>query len=384
MRIGIDATNVGGGGGVTHLKEILNSLSEIQLSVDIEKITVFSSQNVLNQLPDFELLDKLTHKQLNKNIFHRIYFQLFLYDKEIYKSCDILFSITGDYIGGFKPIVSMSQNMLLYERDIWKEIKEFKEILRFWLIFKKQQKSFKNASGIIFISNYAFSYIGKILDLKNKSHTIINHGIANRFLKGIREQKNIAEYTFSNPFKFIYVSTVHVYKNQWNVVEAISQLRKLGYPVELNLVGSVIFAPAGKKLESAIKKVDKDNEFIHNYGHISYENIDDIYNLSDGVIFASTCENMPNILIESMGSGLAIACSDKEPMPEFLKENGFYFDAHNVDAIVSTLRSFLDNPDKRQTNASNAFLEANKYSWDKTSKKTFEFIINTFQNYNHV
>ena len=33
---------------------------------------------------------------------------------------------------------------------------------------------------------------------------------------------------------------------------------------------------------------------------------------------------MPNILIESMGSGLPIACSEKMPMPEFLGDDGIY------------------------------------------------------------
>ena len=37
-------------------------------------------------------------------------------------------------------------------------------------------------------------------------------------------------------------------------------------------------------------------------------------------IFASTCENMPNILIEGMSSGLPILCSNYLPMPEFLKD----------------------------------------------------------------
>ena len=218
-------------------------------------------------------------------------------------------------------------------------------------------------------------YISKQLELKEKQLTIINHGVSSRFIKEVKIQRSISEYSLKNPFKFIYVSTIHVYKNQWNVVEAIGKLRDKGYAVELHMIGGVIFEPSGKKLDETIRKIDPNKNFIHNHGHVPYENIDRFYKNSDGIIFASTCENMPNTLIESMASGLPIACSNKQPMPEFLKENGFYFDAHNIESITSNLKEFLDNPKQREINIENASISALKFTWEKTSKKTFEFLI---------
>lgn len=383
MRIGIDATNIGGGGGITHLKEILINL-DLTINRSIDKIIVFSSQKVLAQLPDYLIIEKLTFPLLNKGLFHRVQFQVFYFENEIRERCDILFSITGDNIGNFKPIVGMSQNMLLYEWDIWKEIKQPKEIIRFWLNYQKQKRSFNNSSGIIFISNYAKEFVSNQLNLKSKKIEVIHHGVSNRFMSEVKIQKPISDYSFSNPFKFIYVSTVHTYKNQWNVVEAIGLLRKKGYPIELNLVGGVIFEPAGKKLDNAIQKIDPNNVFIHYHGHVNYEEIDQFYKNADGIIFASTCENMPNILIESMASGIPIACSDKQPMPEFLKKNGFYFDAHQIDSIAKSLIEFLDSPLQREINAMNALKEVSKYSWEDTSKKTFEFITSIYQIHQNV
>lgn len=384
MKIGIDATNIGGGGGVTHLKEILLSLNNNAILDKDHRIIVFSSTKVLNQLPNSEQIEKITFPELNKNIFYRVFFQLFLFDHEIKLRCDILFSITGDYIGNFRPIVGMSQNMLLYERNIWKEIKQIKEIIRFWLIYHKQKYTFKNSEGLIFISNYAKNYISEKIDLKQKKSIVIHHGISPRFTNKLTPQKPISEYSITNPFKFLYVSTVHIYKNQWTVVEAIGILRMKGYPVELDLVGGIIFKPAGRKLEVSIQKIDPKNEFIHFHGQIDYEEIDKFYKSADGIIFASTCENMPNILIESMASGIPIASSVKNPMPEFLKKNGFYFDAHKVDSLVSTLCEFLDSPEQRKTNSINALKEASQYSWEAASKKTFDFLYSIYQNHKHV
>ncbi|MGM1056995.1 MAG: glycosyltransferase family 4 protein [Bacteroidota bacterium] len=384
MKIGIDASNIGGGGGVTHLKEILENFDEIHFKDRISKIIIFSSQTVLDELPNSSFFEKITFMGLNSGLLNRVKFQLSGYDKEFKIRCDILFSITGDYIGNFKPIVGISRNMLLYEKSIWWEIKQPKEIIRFWLNFKKQKRCFKNAEGIIFISQYAKEYISKKIDLSNKQTSVIHHGISPKFSGEEQKQLNFSKYTAKNPFRFLYVSTVHVYKNQWHVVKAISKLRKLGYPVELSLVGGVIFDRAGNMLEKAIQEVDPNKEFINFKGHIEYSEIENEYKLADGIIFASTCENMPNILMESMASGKAIACSDKQPMPEFLKENGFYFNAQNSDSIAETLIKFLENPEKRQQYIQNNKKEIKNYSWEKTSRETFSYLVNAYINFKDV
>jgi len=381
MKVGIDASNIGGGGGVTHLKEIL---SFIPANEGIENISVFASQKVLNQIPDDDIIQKITFPALNKGLFHRVKFQLSVYDQHIKQHCDILFSITGDYPGRFNPVVGMSRNMLLFERDIWKEIKHPKEIMRFWLNYLKQKRCFKKAKGIIFISEYAKDYVSKKLNLRNKQITVIHHGISPRFQGKVSKQLSIENYTEKNPFKLLYVSTVHVYKHQWNVIKAVDLLRKKGYPVEVDLVGGVIFNPAGKKLESTIQETDPQQKYIHYHGHVPYEKIDEFYKKADGIVYASTCENMPNILIESMASGLPIACSNKQPMPEFLNDNGFYFNAKNVESIANAIEKMLLNPEKRETLAKKNIEEVKKYTWEETANKTFNFIIKIYNQYYHV
>ena len=364
----IDATNIGGGGGVTHLMELIGAG---QLPCPV---TIIAQKKVLVQIPDCKQLTKINHPLLEKTLLHRVFFQVFVMDRLIPAGA-VVFAVSGDYLGRHQPVISMSQNMLLYERDIWKEIKSIREVARFFINFHKQKRSFKNSSGVIFLSGYAREYISARLNLKGKQVTVIHHGVSPRFFGEVREQRPISSYSHASPFRFTYVSTVHVYKNQWNVVEAMGALRKQGYPVELHLVGGVIFKPAGDKLQHMIRTVDPNQEFIHFHGDIPYNEVDKVYESSDGIIFASTCENMPNILLESMASGIPVACSNKAPMPEFLKEHGFYFDAHDVGSIVSTLSEMLDSPETRALHAMNARQEASAYTWQDTSNQTFNFLL---------
>jgi glycosyltransferase involved in cell wall biosynthesis len=67
---------------------------------------------------------------------------------------------------------------------------------------------------------------------------------------------------------------------------------------------------------------------------------------SDIFVFASSCENMPNTLIEGMAAGLKIACSSRGPMPEVLKDAGYYFDPESPVSISKAIEQIILNPDE--------------------------------------
>ena len=374
MRIGIDATSIVDGGGFTHLQEIINNFNNLESS-NVSRLVLISSVKCSKKIPNHFYLEKKTFWWLNKTKFHRIFFQIFLFDFYLNKNYDIIFSVTGDYVGSFKPLVGMSQNMLLYEREFWKDIKSIIEKLKFYFNFKRQQRCFKNANGIIFLSNYAKKYISDELFLKNKKTKIIHHGISNQFINKTKTFNSPYSYSFEKPFKFLYVSTIHVYKHQWNVIDAISRLRENGYPLTLTLIGNIIYKASGEKLKKAINKFDPKKEFVNHILNVPYSEINQKYFNHEGIIFASTCENMPNILIESMASGLPIACSNKEPMPEFLKDGGVYFDSNKPISIMSALKKIMHNKKGDIVKMRNKNIkEIKQYDWSKTSKETFDFI----------
>ena len=383
FRIGLDATSIVDGGGLTHLKNFLLSLVREDNNNDI-KFNIYASSKVLVQLPNNEKIIKRNFSFLNQTILHRVFFQTFLFDKYLNEECDILFSLTGDYIGNFKPYIGMSQNMLLYEREFWNEIKSIKEKAKIFLNYKRQQKCFKNAEGIIFLSEYAKKYILQALNLKNIDTVVVHHGISTQFISKRSEVKSIDNYNLCSPFRFIYISTVHVYKNQCNIVKAISKLREKGYPVNLTLIGNIIYKPSGNLLKKTIRRVDPDNKFINHILSVPHVEIADYYQKHDGIIFASSCENMPNILLEGMGSGKPIACSNKSPMNEFLKEGGIYFDAKSINSIVETLEKMLNNLNSFVVMNKKNKKELKKYNWHKTSAETINFLTKTLKSYNNI
>lgn len=83
MILGIDASNIRGGGGITHLKELLAAYQPEQY--EFNKIIVWAGTHTLNQLEDKEWLQKESHPFLDKNIFFRLFWQRFKADK-VFKS----------------------------------------------------------------------------------------------------------------------------------------------------------------------------------------------------------------------------------------------------------------------------------------------------------
>ena len=79
MIIGIDATNIRSGGGLTHLREILKAANIS--SHGIEKVIVWSNDTTLESLPSRKWLIKETHSLLNKNFIFSFFFQFFFLSK---------------------------------------------------------------------------------------------------------------------------------------------------------------------------------------------------------------------------------------------------------------------------------------------------------------
>ena len=378
MILGIDASNIRAGGGLTHLKEIL--LNANPQNHQFEKIIVWSNTETLAKLPDYDWLNKQSHQWLNKSFVFSFLFQMLLLSKIAKKeSCDILFVPGGTFLGNFPNMVSMSQNMLPFEREESARFKNVKTKLRFKLLYLTQKATFKKSTGIIFLTNYAKNYISKAIALNSMS-IIIPHGINLSFLNEPKDQKSIKEYSIQNPYKLLYVSIVTVYKHQCNVAEAVLKLRKEGYPITLDLVGGNTQESLEKLQEILINNIDNCIEYK---GEIPYENLAKIYKNADGFVFASSCENMPIILIEAMTSGLPIASSNMGPMPEVLGEAGFYFNPLDSQDIYQAIKQMIDSAELRKQKSQKSFHQSVNYTWKDCSEKTFEYLSEIAKNYNY-
>jgi glycosyltransferase involved in cell wall biosynthesis len=372
MLLAIDASNIRVGGGVTHLVELLRVAEPSQHG--IERIFVWACASTLARIEDRPWLEKRSDPALESHLLKRIIWQRWELNKLIKAmGVNLLFVPGGSIISNFRPAVTMSRNMLPFE---WRELKRFglsimtlKLVLLRWL----QSRSFRQADGTIFLTRYAYHAVTAATGPLRGTTSIVPHGIGTRFRLSPRPQRALSEFTPSDPLRIVYVSTIDVFKHQWSVVEAIGRLHAEGLPIRLDLYGparpSVL-----PRLTQAMNRADPRSEFVHYWGEVDYKEIHACYATADLCVFASSCENMPNILIESMAAGLPIACSDRGPMPEVLGDAGIYFDPENPASIADAVRMLATAPALRAEKAAASSAAASQFSWSRCARETLDFL----------
>ena len=372
MRLAINASRARSGGGKSHLVGVLSSINPY--SHGFNEIHVWSYRELLSLLPKKSWLIKHTIKVSNQSIIKQIFWEYFFLPDEIKKSkCNILINVDAGTVCKFKPSVTMSRDMLSYEKEEMYRYGFSRSLLRLLIIKYVQNKSLLNASGTIFLTNYAKKIIQKSTGNLKKS-VIIPHGVSDKFR--VKNPLNNWPKDNKGPIRCLYVSNIAPYKHQWHVVRAVKILRDNGFNLELNLIGGVnnLDKPSKIRLNNEIDLSDPDHFFVKNIGFIEQKKLPSILKKSDLFIFASSCENMPNSLIEAMASGLPIACSNRGPMPEVLKKGGLYFDPEKPLSIANTLKKLIQNDIIRKKLAKSATIISRNYSWKRCGNETLNFL----------
>ena len=362
MKIAIDATNLKTGGGLTHLKQISRYFSRFP---ELE-IHIFGGP----WIEDIDVPNKHIFEKEFRSIFSQEFFKWFKFKKHL-KDFDLVFAPGGSFYSKKIPYVTMCRNMLVFEKKERNRYFFSFTWLRLLALNFLQLRSFKHAEGIIYISNYAKDYMERKYPALNEIKSIvIYHGISDNFRVIPRKQKEMDSFSNLSPVRLLYISIVDVYKHQWNVIEAVKRIRRNGYPISLELIG-----PLYKPLQRRLKKSLKGSESYISYrGSVNYEEIDKSYKKADMFIFASSCENLPNILIEAMSAGLPIASSYLGPMKEVLGESAVFFNPLEIASIEKAIVKLLDSAELREKLANKTYLKSNEFSWVTTSDRTFKFL----------
>ncbi len=372
--IGIDATRNKSGGAIEHLLGIVNNF-DIQEFPNII-IHVWSYDKLLNSIKQKSYIHKHTSRFLKKNILFQIIFQYFILPyKAKKKGCNILFYTDAGAFVNFKSYVVLSQDMLSYEKGEMKRYPFSKSKIRLWILKYIQIKSLKNADGAIFLTNYASSVIQSFTG-KLKNYIIIPHGVSDIFRRDITDIHLNFE---KSPINCIYVSNAALYKHQWHVIEAISNMREKGLNIKILLVGGGK-GIAKTKLDNKIKLLDPNLLFVKQLDFVKHNEIPNLIFNSDIFIFASSCENLPITLIEGMSTGIPIVCSNRGPMPEVLKDAGYYFDPEKPKSIENAINNLLSNKDETYNKTKLSLTYSKYYSWKNCSTDTINFILKTYIN----
>ncbi|MFZ4671042.1 MAG: glycosyltransferase family 4 protein [Flavobacterium sp.] len=383
MIVGINASRARSGGAVSHLVGIITEIDWIENS-DLE-IHIWTHKGLSKKLPSHPFIKLHISEAFEQSIVKQIIWEKFILPRELKKyKCDILLNIDAGSVARYSKMVTMSRDMLSYEPGEMDRFRFSVEKIRLILLKYIQNSSLRASNGVVFLTHYA----GKVIQEscgKLRNVIYIPHGVGKEFL--LAKKADHFNLLLKKTVDILYVSNIAPYKHQWNVVRGIANLRSKGFDVRLTLTGGGhvdSLTGSQRKLDEALEECDPNRKFVKILGYVSQSDLPQILCSADIFVFASSCENMPNTLIEAMSVGLPIACSNRGPMPEVLKDAGVYFNPDCPISIANSIESYLKDELLVHNNAINANQLSRNYSWERCSRETFAFLrkVNKLKKYN--
>lgn len=363
----IDCHNLRAGGGITHITSLLRNAG---LARGFAVIHVLAGRYLSGRLRGLAAKVRVHHEPLlDGRLAARTWWRMVILPRRLVQlGADVAFCPTG-LVPPHWPrrtrVVVMCRNMLPFDDRERARYGVSGRRLRLEILRVSQLRAFERADGVIFLSQHAERSIVAQARIPPRRRTIIPHGVGEAFgqSSAIEVQQDLV----------VYVSTIDLYKHQWNVVEAIATLRKKGRDVRLQLIGPS-YPPAMRRLERAIARFRAD-AFVEVAGPREYLSLPAAMAQAHVLVFASTCENCPNTLLECMACGRPVACSSSPPMPEFAESTVTYFDAEDPVSIASALGILLDTKAATGGGEGEASSRAAKFTWRRCAEQTFEYLL---------
>ena len=371
MKICINALSAQGGGGQTYLINLLNVL--ITSDQAIMLIVCESNYSIFSRFKS-EKISIHVESFASKTVIHRVLWELLVLPKFLRDNKISKYYAPGGIMISYMPkgisSITALRNSLPFDSAERKRFSIF-SYNRYKLLILKYVflLSYKVADKVLFISNTSRDVIREFIpEIDNKS-IVIPHGISSNLYKNTSD---IDERLKSGEF-YLYVSILDVYKCQIEVVKAWASLVKNGFEYPLVLIGPK-YNKYGSQVVDFIAKNNLNDKVLY-LGKIDYENIGSYYSSARALIFASSCECCPNILLEKLASGKPTLCSNIPPMPEFGGDAVLYFDPYSVESLVEKVLEIESNKELMKRLGLRALERSKIYNWEVTTRETIDFIL---------
>ncbi|HEV8693288.1 MAG TPA: glycosyltransferase family 1 protein [Lysobacter sp.] len=368
MRLVINAFSARLGGGQTYLQNLLARLP----ATDSLEVLVFAPAGLA--LPAHASLRRVDTRWPTQNPLLRALWERFLLPRLLRRwRADVLFC-PGGVVATRAPaacrVVTMFRNMAPFDRRLVDSMPWGLQRLRNLILERVMLKSMAGADLTIFISDFARRFIESRVRIPNA--VTIPHGIGESFRthgKSLDRPSNLPGGDY-----LLYVSRFDTYKHHREVITGYSRLpQALRDKFALILVGETNLPEADRMTELIARLQLTDRVLM--LGPVPYPELPRFYANAHATLFASSCENCPNILLEALGAGRPVLSSDVMPMPEFGGDGIDYFSPFDPDSIAVALQRVLADKEHASRIARAAEQRSARYDWAATASETWQRIL---------
>ena len=367
MKIVINALSARLGGGQTYLK---NLMAHLPPNLDLD-ILIFAPPTL--RLPEDKRIRRGRTFWPVVNPILRTFWEIFVFPRILAKERAQVLFCPGGVVATRVPkgckTVTMFRNMIPFDPVALARLPPGLQKIRNFILKGVMLRSMAKADLTIFISRHARQIIETLIPVRNP--VTIPHGISAAFRTHSHVLKRPAWLPTSE--YLLYVSRFDVYKHQFEVATAFAALPSdLTSRYKLLLVGEPDQVLVHQVTELAQKMGLEDQILV--VGPVAYSDLPAAYHHATVNLFASSCENCPNILLEALGAGRPVLSSDVMPMPEIGVDAVGYFSPTDPKSICDALVRVLTDETRSNELAVAAARRSVDFDWAATSRKTWQHI----------
>jgi glycosyltransferase involved in cell wall biosynthesis len=219
----------------------------------------------------------------------------------------------------------------------------------------------QRADGIICVSEFTKRDLLDFVNVPERKIRVIHHGNS---LQRVPGGPRPVEESY-----LLFVGPRHAYKNFDVLLRAYTQSPKVRRAFRLVCFGGKSFTPAELELASRLGVSDR----VTHFSGRSDEALAAAYTHAAALVYPSLYEGFGMPLLEAMGRGCPVICSNASSLPEVGGDAAAYFDPASIDQLVAKLEAVLF--DQALTNRLRAagLARESHFSWEKCAALTLQF-----------
>ena len=170
-------------------------------------------------------------------------------------------------------------------------------------------------------------------------------------LKKLEKTMNLDLY--KNSFNIVLISRFEGRKQQDKLVNAVINLKRKGYQINLFLAGNTSGGKNYEDFRYEIYKTLKNTDGIYFYDFLNIEQQESLISIADLTIMASKYENQPISMIEMILCGVPVMASKYSGIVDYTKDNELLFDPFIPDDLEKHLEDYINLDKNVQENLTN-------------------------------